>query len=995
MENLYSSLYEDCNFNNDNDNHTLALNVIEQISGHQDINSLSKYFSFDEYSAAIDSLDNNYLNIIHINIRSLHKNFDSLKSFLICLPKTPDIIALTETWLQEHTKHLYSIEGYDSYHLVRTNREHGGISIFTKCELKADIITQYSFINDNIEIFSAKIELDNSKLVISVIYRPNSKHIAVEEFTNIMNGLFSNDIFRLNKSIIIGDFNINLLEHSTHLPTNLFLNSMQSLNYFPHISRPTRFPDNPTLGQPSLLDHIWTNFMPLSLSGIIHYCMSDHLPIFINIIHQTNTNAKHKITFRIKNINNYERFSNELQNIDWEALLIRSNTNENFKLFYNLVYDFYNKCFPVKTKYVSTKRLRNAWLTTGLLNSIKQKCKLFKMYKLGTISHDTFKQYRNILTQVLRSAKTNYYRQIFVNFKNNTKKIWQTINELKGNTRNRNTTNTLFYENTLLKHPSDISKALNNYFSRIASDLDNNLPYSGTNPINYLTGNYLNSMVLPIITTYEMNATIKSLKNKNSGTYEISTSVIKRNSDLFSIPLTILFNQSVANGTFPDMLKTALVTPIHKSGPKDVPQNYRPISQLNIFSKIFETLMKSYLIKYFESKNILNPSQFGFRRKRSTFLPLNKFSNDIFSAIDNKLSVLSVFIDFAKAFDTVNHNILISKLHHYGIRGPILSWLKDYLEERQHQTIFCGIKSTLTRITLGVPQGSVLGPVLFLIYINDISNIFSESKTLLFADDMTLYITGPNPTQLAYNANNELHKLYQWCLCNRLTINTNKTYYMLFTTNRVINLPNIHINNHRITKAEKINFLGVLYDDSLTFKHHINHLTLKISRHIALLYQIKDLMPLEVLKYVYYAQIYPLLTYCNPIWCTTYPTYLIPLNLQLKKIVRIITNSSYLEHTKPLFKQTKLFKLHDITKHTIATFMYKNKTEMNNLLPSHNFSTRHRNNLRLPLHRLSKYKHSTAYLGPVIWNTIPSQIQDAPSLNTFKNRFKKHILSTY
>ena len=786
MENLYSSLYEDYIPNNDNDNFNIDLSVIEQISGHQDINSLSKYFNFDEYSSATASLDNTYLNLMHINIRSLQKNYDNLKSFLSCLPKTPDIIALTETWLQDHTKHLYSMEGYDSIHLVRTNREHGGITIFVKCEIKANTLPQFSFINDNIEISSVKIEVDNSDFIISVIYRPNSKHIAVEEFTNVVNDLFTHEIFRHNKSIIIGDININLLEHSTHLPTNLFLNTMQSLNYFPHISRPTRFPDNPTLGQPSLLDHIWTNFMPLSLSGIIHYCMSDHLPIFINIIHHITSNAKHKISFRIKSSANCEKFSNKLQSINWNELLTHSNTNDNFKLFYNIVYDFYNNCFPIKTKYVSAKRLRNAWLTTGLLNSIKHKCKLFKMYKLGTVSHDTFKQYRNILTQAVRSAKTNYYRQIFVNFKNNTKKIWQTINELKGNTRNRNTTNTLFYGNTLFKHPSDIAEAFNHYFSRIAIDLDNNLPYSCTNPKNYLKGNYPNSMVLPIITTFEMDAVIKSLKNKNSDIHDIPTSLIKRNSDLFSIPLTILFNQSVANGTFPAILKTAIVTPIHKSGPKDVPQNYRPISQLNVFSKIFETVMKSYLIQYFESKNIFNPSQFGFRRKRSTFLPLNIFSNDVFSAIDNKLSVLSIFIDFAKAFDTVNHNILISKLHHYGIRGPILSWLKDYLEERQHYTVFCGKKSALTRTTLGVPQGSVLGPVLFLIYINDISNIFSESKSLLFADDMTLYFTGPNPTQLAHNANNELNKLYQWCLCNRLTINTNKTYYMLFTTNRTI-----------------------------------------------------------------------------------------------------------------------------------------------------------------------------------------------------------------
>lgn len=262
-------------------------------------------------------------------------------------------------------------------------------------------------------------------------------------------------------------------------------------------------------------------------------------------------------------------------------------------------------------------------------------------------------------------------------------------------------------------------------------------------------------------------------------------------------------------------------------------------------------------------------------------MALNEFSNDVFSAIDGKLSVLSIFIDFAKAFDTVNHKILLNKMHHYGIRGPILSWIKDYLTDRYQHTVFSGKKSSSTIVTLGVPQGSVLGPILFLLYINDISDIFSNSKTLLFADDMTVYLTGPNPNQLGHNANTELQKLHQWCICNRLSININKTYFMLFTTKRILNLPIIHINNQIINKTSKIKFLGVIYDDSLLFKYHIDSLSLKISRHIALLYQIKDFMTQDVLKSIYYAHIYSLLTYCNPIWCTTYPTYLTPLNLQL------------------------------------------------------------------------------------------------------------------
>ena len=255
---------------------------------------------------------------------------------------------------------------------------------------------------------------------------------------------------------------------------------------------------------------------------------------------------------------------------------------------------------------------------------------------------------------------------------------------------------------------------------------------------------------------------------------------------------------------------------------------------------------------------------------------------------------------------------------------------------------------------------------------------------------MTIYLTGPNPNHLVHFANNELQTLYQWCLCNRLTINTTKTYFIVKKT---LNLPHLQINNNAILKTNKVKFLGITYDDSLTFRYHIHNITLNIYRHIALLYQVKDLLPPDVLKIMYYAHFHPLLTYCNPIGCTTYPTYLIPLKLQLKKIVRIITNSNYLEHTNYLLKGTKISKLDDITKLAIATYMYANKNTI--LHPM--ITTRHCHNLTVPQHRLTKFQHSVLYLCPVIWNSAPFEIQNASctSVTSFKYRFKCHILATY
>ena len=234
------------------------------------------------------------------------------------------------------------------------------------------------------------------------------------------------------------------------------------------------------------------------------------------------------------------------------------------------------------------------------------------MYKMGIISHENYKQYRNNLTQVIRTAKCNYYRNILCNFRNNTKKVWQIINEMKGNTSNKPNPKILHYNNTIFDNPKDISEAFSKYFSNIAPLLDNKLPQSNNNLHDYLRGDFPNSMLFPVLTPYDIQSVIKKLRNKNLGVNDIAVTVIKRNCNLLSIPRTILFNQSVSSGTFPAILKFAKITPIHKSGPNNDPKNYRPISQLTTFSKIFENLMKTPLIHYLERKNILNPTQFGF-----------------------------------------------------------------------------------------------------------------------------------------------------------------------------------------------------------------------------------------------------------------------------------------------------------------------------------------------------------------------------------------------
>ena len=551
--------------------------------------------------------------------------------------------------------------------------------------------------------------------------------------------------------------------------------------------------------------------------------------------------------------------------------------------------------------------------------------------------------------------------------------------------------------NKILRTPSDITNAFNEYYTNIAVNLDNNIPTASVDPITFLRGDYPTSMSVPPVLPSDTTSVIKSLKNKKSSANEIPVNVIKGNCEQIAIPLSIIFNQSIERGIFPQTLKHATVIPIYKNGPKDKLGNYRPISLLSTFSKIFEKLMKKFLLNYLESKSIITPEQFGFRQCFSTFHALEILSENIYSALDSQHSQLSIFIDFCKAFDTVRHDILLQKLKHYGIRGVIFDWFKDYLSNRTQSTKILNHMSSPLNIKYGVPQGSVLGPILFLIYINDLPQIFPQLKSVLFADDSTLYITGDDPISMIETANSDLEILHNWCVSNRLTINSNKTYYMLFTNKPIDTLPPLKYDTSEIAKVLQYKMLGITFDERMTFKSHIANISHKLSRNISLLYQVKNFMPRNVLQIMYNAHILPYFQYCTPIWCNTYPTHLLTLFRLQKKIIRIISNHSYYEHTQPLFKNMNILKLFDINKLQIGIYMYKsvNRGNMTALLPQHDYPTRTREHLRVPQHSLSLFQHSLTYSGPKTWNSVPTHIQQLPTLRTFKKHYKQYILNQY
>ena len=380
----------------------------------------------------------------------------------------------------------------------------------------------------------------------------------------------------------------------------------------------------------------------------------------------------------------------------------------------------------------------------------------------------------------------------------------------------------------------------------MGENLDRRLPQSTHDPCSFIDFNSVASFFLSPVTPSEISAIIGGLKVSKTYIDSISVSIMKLTSDKLSIPISKLVNKSFQCAAFPDPYKIATVTPILKTGPTNDLKNYRPISILPIYSKILEKCICMRLVSYLTKHKILSPSQFGFQTGLSTTDAILKFIEKIYASLNSKFHSISIFLDLKNAFDTVNHKILLSKLNCYGIRGNINALFKNYLQNRFQRVRIGGTFSEMKSINVGLPQGSCLSPILFLIYINDLANISNQYSTILFADDATFTFCDANFDFLCDRVNQELSKIVEWANCNRLTINTKKTVAVVFS-NRAFSFNSISlcINNEPLDVKTEHKFLGITFDNKLCFQSHINFLCQKISKSIGILYRIRKFLCLN------------------------------------------------------------------------------------------------------------------------------------------------------
>ncbi len=884
----------------------------------------------------------------------------------------------------------------------------GGAGMFIKRDLNFNIIDNYNLKLEQCEDIWINLQLRNKNLIIGTIYRhPSNDFLKFKEkFLETVETLNNQ-----NKTFIIsGDLNINTLSNNNNI--NNYINELFSMGTLQLINLPTHISHN----YKTLIDHVYTNIPEDNniITNCIAHQISDHIPILTSFkLFQTpNQGFQRKIIRDMKNFK-LDNFITDL-NSNLESIHLNNpqySGNALWDQFHNIFKETYNAHAPLRIQSRKEyKRNLSPWINKDILNLIKSKQKLYQkaLTTPNTLNWLTFRQFRNKLTRIIHKAKRNYYRNEIEKNNSNSSKIWKTLNNIINFKNNKNSNRTIQLHdksNCIINDQNIVSNIMNDYFTEIGSELSKSIPAPNipNNNLQYNTKPQIkDTFFLSPMTEPEIIIYIKNLNsNKATKSNDIPIKLIKQTAHIISPYLASIFNKCISEGMFPTSLKSAEVIPIFKGGNKFQPNNHRPISKLSPFAKIFERHIHTQLNNFITKNNILHKFQYGFRTNSSTEMTVTQITDEITNNLQSGQITCSIFLDLKKVFDTVDHQILLSKLYHYGIRGLPAKLIKNYLTNRTQQTIIGNSKSKTTLITCGVPQGSILAPFFFNIYINDIIN--SSNFTIkLFADDACLTYSCTDPSELQTIINTELIKINTWRQINKLSINFDKSNYMIFTSKKTnLNLQ-ITMDGNILKRVHEFKYLGVILQDNLKWNSHIQHITKKIAKASYFLTKVRHYVDLASLKMLYNSLIKPHLNYCVTVWGGAPKTILKPIiNLQ-KKIVRIITHSVFDHPSAPLFSKLNLLPLEQLYKLNVSTLMYKihhnlvtGEYNVTSITKTHQYNTRSSTNLNYyqKFQKTNRGLQSFTSQGIKLWNKIPAADKSLP-IHLFKKKLRQYLTNS-
>lgn len=856
----------------------------------------------------------------------------------------------------------------------RSNHKNGGVAVFIKPNLNYVVIDVNDFCDEmNIEL--ASIELVDSSLIVMAAYRPPSGSLDI--FFNLLDDCLSY-LGNKGKTIMIGgDFNINLAVNSD--VSNMFSCVLKSHGLFIANHAPTR--------GGNCLDTVATTLNSWEYEVTVdRQVIADHYPINIDVIIDPvsgNTfpwQAKYRRTTRIINDDGLRSFKLQLSMVDWSTIISSLHAEEAFNSFFYCFKHNFDLVFPEKLlsnarpSVNKPKSHRNTWYSSELANIKKFVVAVNDRYKQaqGAEKDRFYQAYLNakrIYQRRVNLAKKHANMQRIEAAPNKCKAAWDLVRE----------TNKPVAMIKCSASPDVFNGHLLDEVNRVICSI----PAENIDPEDPSTRVNINQEVAEFsfwdpVSPEQVLKMIMDFKNSHSqDIYGMSTIVLKHVGDVIAAPLAAVINTCLHHGVFPDVLKVSRTVPIFKKGDPELVLNYRPISLIPVLAKVFETVLKSQLIKYFENNEYFSQSQHGFRGGKSTFTAASQLVSNILEAFERRDSVALVLADLSKAFDCVSHEILLRKLCRYGVSNSSLQMLRSYLLNRQQMVSIRGALSSPLPVRHGVPQGSVMGPILFLIAINDISLL---GDILLFADDTTIYSFGKTPHEAIANADVIFSRVKDWFRVNKLSLNRDKTQEMVCS---LANTDMIVENN------ETVKLLGYLLDPKLSWKQHIDNVCSKLARVTFLLRRLKLQLTEEHLLHIYHGLFSCHLSYGLLLWGHS-PSCKAVLKLQ-KRALRVITSAGWRDHCKPIFRKCKILTVYSLYILLSLVHVKANEASLLTRAQSHNHHLRSGHLIDTPFCRLSKKKDCFPVLAFNMYNRLPVSVRLLKA-STFRARVKTWLL---
>lgn len=933
-----------------------------------------------------------------LNINKLLTHIDELR--ILLANNDIDIIAINETKLDVTvTDNEVNIQDYHIVRRDRTTNGGGGVCFYVKNSINFTIRNDLNV--DSLENLCLEIQKPRSKpFVVVTWYRPPDSPVSIFSYFETLIGKLDS---KTTEFYLLGDLNCDMIAERYDNNTRKLMSIADVYGLTQLITEPTRI--TPTSA--TLIDLIYTNSPDkVAYSGVCHISISDHCMVFVyrKLSGSRMSNGHNTIIYR--NFRKFSRdsFRNDIASQNWDQVYNSSDPNEMWLQWKRIFLSIVDKHAPLRKLRVRARS--SPWITAELKELMHDRDILKIKASKSNDPNDwaQFKQRRNTVNCKIRLAKQAYFLNNFNEHMGNSKKTWQTINELTSRKSGKASVTSLKVNGSLITDPSVLPNEFNNHFAtigpKLASDIDSsdNLDYQ-----KYLTCINQRFQLQPTTIGKVFTLLNKLKKSKATGLDMISARLIRECADLICIPICDIFNQSINLGIFPDDWKLARVTPLFKEGNRDDVNNYRPISIISVVAKVFERLIYDQLYAYLDEHQILSKYQSGFRAIHSAVTALLEATDTWAYNIECGKVNAVVFLDLKKAFDTVDHQILLLKLKYYGIHGDSYQLFKSYLENRTQICSVNGNFSNTCILDCGVPQGTILGPLLFLLYINDLPNCLSNCEPRMYADDTHLTFASDNIDDIQSYLNQDLENVCIWLKANKLTLNMTKTEFMLIGSRQRLRTlavsPTLSIDDTLIRQVNTTKSLGVFIDDKLNWNSHIEKLIKKIASGIGAIKRVRHLVPQVTLHHIYQSLVQPHFDYCNIVWGNSGVTLQEKLQKLQNRAARVLTFSDYDTDVNHLLETLGWVSLIRQQQFQRATMVFKS---LHGLAPGYlcnNFETRKisynlrnsDNKLNVPIPRTNYYKNSFIYSGAMLWNSLPYEVRQTECLGQFKSLLK-HVL---